>query len=872
MSKNLILRYRTPAADDVEGWERYSLPLGNGYFGASVFGGVQKERIQFTTNAFANVYKKGGVSSFAEIRLDFGDVSYTDYERGLSLLDATAFSSYRLCFSNGSFGDVKRSAFVSYPDKAFVYRVLDGSRKANFTVSLEIPYLHSRSAEEGGREGRVYLEDGVLVMRGVLPSRDLTFEGRLGVLTDGKVSQKDGALFVSDASETTIVFTLDTSYRLCAETFLDGCHKALGDDPHEKVVDVLNAALSLGFNSLFARHEADYRSLMGRVTFDLGAAQDDRTVDELLDSYRSGENVPYLEELYYAYGRYLLISSSRKGSLPASLQGVWSVHDKSPWGSGFWHNINIQMNYWHAFSTNLAETFEAYVDFAAAYRKQAEKYASEFILDYVPENYDPREGECGWTIGTAAFAYEIEGSSQHSGPGTGGLTCKLFEDYYEFTKDETILRDVVYPNVHGMAKFFTKCVRNYDGRYLSAFSASPEQILSGHFWVNGDRVQKYYHTVGCAFDQQMILENARDDLHTCELLHVEDETTRAERAQIDSYDPVHVGYSGQIKEYEEEHFYGEIGEEKHRHISQLVALMPGTLIGYKTPAWLDAARLTLDYRGDESTGWALAHRLCARARTGEGNRAYKLLKNLLMTRTHPNLWDVHPPFQIDGNFGAVAGMTEMLLQSHEGYIHLLPAVPSAWKDLSFSGLKARGNFTVSCVYKDGKIEKCTILSVVGGSVGVKAKGIKNATVRTQNGESVLTELVDGVLRFDTKKGCLYELQGFERAEKSAIAEDFSAEWKSDGVHLSYRACNRRFAVLRAVGDAANYTLIGYTQDGKFVDTDYTEHNKARITYKLIEAKNDEVDAAEIGAISCVHPATKLEEERYRYRFKQLNLK
>lgn len=870
--KNLILRYRAPAEDTIEGWEKYSLPLGNGYFGASVFGGVQKERIQFTTNAFANVYKKGGVSSFAEVYLDFGDVSYTDYERGLSLSDATAFSSYRLSYKDGSSCCVKRTAFVSYPDKAFVYRVSDGSRKANFSVLLEIPYLNSRSAEEGGREGHVCFEDGALVMRGVLPSRDLTFEGRLSVLSDGTVVQKDGGLFVSNASETTIIFTLDTSYRLCEETFLDGCHKALGDDPHNKVVGVLNAALSLGFDRLFARHTADYRSLMNRVTFDLGAEQDNRTVDELLNAYRSGESVPYLEELYYAYGRYLLIASSRKGSLPASLQGVWSAHDKSPWGSGFWHNINIQMNYWHAFSSNLAETFEAYVDFAAAYRKQAEKYASEFILRYVPENYDSREGECGWTIGTAAFAYEIEGSSQHSGPGTGGLTCKLFKDYYEFTKDEVILRDVVYPSVHGMAKFFTKCVKNYDGRYLSAFSASPEQILSGHFWVNGDHVQKYYHTVGCAFDQQMIYENACDDLYTCELLHIEDETTSAECAQIDAYDPVHVGYSGQIKEYEEEHFYGEIGEEKHRHISQLVALMPGTLIGYKTPAWLDAARLTLDYRGDESTGWALAHRLCARARTGEGDRAYKLLKNLLTTRTHPNLWDVHPPFQIDGNFGAVAGMTEMLLQSHEGYIHLLPSVPHAWKNLSFSGLKARGNFTVSCVYKDGKIEKCSILSVVGGSVGVKAKGAKNVVVCTEKGKSVQTSFIDGVLRFDTKKGCLYTLQGFEKAEESVIAEHFSAEWKGDGVHLTYRPCDRKFAVLRAVGDDANYTQIGFTSDGTFVDEQYSENKKARITYKLIEAKNDAVDAAEIGALACVHPATKLEEERYKYRFKQLNLK
>lgn len=192
------------------------------------------------------------------------------------------------------------------------------------------------------------------------------------------------------------------------------------------------------------------------------------------------------------------------------------------------------------------------------------------------------------------------------------------------------------------------------------------------------------------------------------MLGEKDSITELERQQLDGYGPIQIGYSGQIKEYDEEHFYGEIGEAHHRHISQLVALTPGSTITHSTPAWLDAARLTLEMRGDKSTGWALAHRLNAWARVGDGNHAYLLLQNLLKERTYPNLWDVHPPFQIDGNFGATSGMTEMVLQSHEGYISLLPALPDNWSKVSFKGLKARGNFTVDCDYSDGIVNALKI--------------------------------------------------------------------------------------------------------------------------------------------------------------------
>ncbi|MBO5277107.1 MAG: glycoside hydrolase N-terminal domain-containing protein, partial [Clostridia bacterium] len=480
MKKNYALKFNTPAEDSLVGWEQYSLPLGNGYFGASVFGRTDAERIQFATNVFANDKPRGGVSSFADIYLDFQHDGAENYERGLSLSEGFAYTRYALKDNS-----IESRAFLSYPDKAFVYRIT-AAEKISFSVRLVIPYLDSRTVEEGGRTGEVFVKDNTLTMKGSLPFRNLFYEGKLTVLSDGKVTAKKDGLYVENGRETTLFFVADTSYKLDEKVFLDGNRKAVGEDPHAAVEEGMQNALFLGYERLFARHQADYLSLMSRAELDLGGVEDGRTTDELLESNRQGNFEPYLEELYYQYGRHLLVSSSRKGTPPASLQGVWNAHDKSPWGSGFWHNINVQMNYWPAFTTNLAETFEAYADYNQAFRKQAEILASKWIEENVPENYKEGQGECGWTIGTAAYCYEIDGQSAHSGPGTGGLTTKLFWDYYDFTRDENILKNVTYPAIHGMAKFLTKCVRNYDGEYLSVFSASPEQIIGA--WVPGKKI------------------------------------------------------------------------------------------------------------------------------------------------------------------------------------------------------------------------------------------------------------------------------------------------------------------------------------------------------------------------------------------------
>ena len=859
MSKELKLRYKTPADRTNDGWERYSLPVGNGYGGANVFGGTDEERLQFTTNVFANTFRQGGVSNFLELYIEFNDVA-ENYERGLDIKTGIAFSSYK-----SAFGLTNREAFFSYPDNVFAYRV-ETEKPKDLRVRAEIPYLGVRSADDGGRTGEIFANDGRIEIKGTLPSRNLSYDAKVAVITDGEKTIENDEIVVRNALCTVILFVFDTSYKLCPEAF--STHKAVGEDPTEKVASRLVAALKLGYEKLKERHIADFSSIMNRVEFDIGGRYDGRTTDELLSSYKEGNDEPYLEEVYYQYGRYLLVSSSRKGTPPASLQGVWTVHDKSPWGSGFWHNINVQMNYWHAFSANIAETFDAYADFFKAYLPEAEKNAKEWIKETNPENSD---GDCGWIIGTGAFCYEIEGKNpnSHSGPGTGGLTAKIFYDAYDFTRDKEFLKNYAYPAVHGMAKFLKKTLRDYDGRKLCSFSASPEQILSGE-WVNEHKYQQYYHTVGCSFDQQMVKEVFADDLKLSEILGVYDETNKFEEENINSLDAVRVGYSGQIKEYDEENFYGEIGEAKHRHLSQLVALMPGEQITSDTPATLDAAKITLDYRGDESTGWALAHRLCSRARTGEGDHAYLLLQNLLKKRTHPNLWDVHPPFQIDGNFGATAGITEMLLQSHGGFVSLLPALPEKWKMVKFKGLKARGNFEVSLVYADGVITGCEIISCKGESVTLYYGGATDKLEVKSEGKKIPVKTDGDKIRFSTDKGKTYTVTGFEKRVNRLIASDFTATWQENGVKLEWKNDGREYDVFRAKDSESGYTLIGKSGNGEFFDEDFSEKNKARLTYKIVISGGDKNGKGN-GATAVLNPASELEKERYAYRLKVNNL-
>ena len=733
-----VLRYNEPAPSTDSGWEKESLPLGCAHFGVSVFGGVEHDRIQVTHNAvLSGREKKRGAANLTnalEINLDFNAGEYSNYERGLSLDRASAWTKYDC--GGVSF---KREYFTSYPARVLAVRLTASAKGAvSFVLRPEIPFLKPWNKNGDGDFGRrgmvVASHDGIAVDQELERFR-VKFAGRFAVIHEGgSITSSSNTLSVAGADSAVILFACDTNYRLSPEVFTSPDSKKLdpNDKPSVRAEAILAAAVKKGWKALLAEHETDISRLMGRASIDLNPSIEDaqKTTDLLLSQYKKGKKSRYLEETYWLFGRYLLVSSSRPGSLPANLQGVWTVHKNSPWGSGYWHNINVQMNYWPAFITNLAECFEPYAEFNAAFRPGTRKLAIAYLKQH---NLGPipAEGEAPniWCVGTAVYPYVVEGGpGGHSGPGTGGLTTKLFADWYDYTLDRKALEKYVWPVVHGMSDFFVRSVIETNGLYLSKFSASPEQMvgkLEDNFRWGLDKAQ-YYTTTGCAFDQQMIYENGRDLLRFAKILSREDDpVVKKVRAQIDKYCPVEIGADGQIKEFREEVHYADIGQRHHRHISQLVGLMPGTIINRSTPEYLAAARKTLDLRGDQSTGWALAHRICARARAGDGNRAHKLIGNLISTRTYNNLWDAHPPFQIDGNFGATAGIAEMLIQSHAGFIDLLPALPAAWKKKgSFRGLCARGAFEIDCDWADGKPVRVVVRSLKNLKADVRFNGEK----------------------------------------------------------------------------------------------------------------------------------------------------
>lgn len=737
-----------------EDWERWSLPIGNGALGACIFGRTDVERIQLTEKTLGNkgAYGMGGITGFAEIYLDIHHAYAKNYKRTLCLNNAVATVSYQY---DGV--EYSREYFANYPDRVIAVKLkADHPGMVSFTLRPVLPYLHPYNSELTGRTGQVEARDNVIIMQGKIQYFNLDYEGQVkvinygGVLSGGAAEEK-GILKVTGADSVVLLIAAATSYQLKDSVFLkENPEKFRGNThPHDWVCERIRQSGEKGYEVLRREHIADYQYYFNRVELKLTEHTPSIPTDQLLSRYRSGKAEPYLEELFFQYGRYLLIASSRSGSLPAHLQGAWNQYEYAPWSGGYWHNVNVQMNYWPVFNTNLAELFDAYMVYNEAFRQAAVKNAVRYIQENNPGALAAEPTENGWTIGTGATAFAIEGPGGHSGPGTGGFTTKLFWDYYDFIRDKELLKEHVYPAILGMAKFLSRTLQQQkDGTWLTVPSFSPEQRQHG----------RYYATKGCIFDQSMILENFNDLLKAANLLGKKEPFLETVKEQTGKLDAIQIGASGQIKEYREENKYGEIGEYRHRHISQLCGLYPGTSINANTPELLEAAKITLQERGDKSTGWAMAHRLNLWARAKEGNKAYQLYQLLLKKGVLENLWGLHPPFQIDANFGGTAGIAEMLLQSHEGYIEPLAALPDSWQTGSFKGLMARGNFQVDAEWQKGRIVRISILSNKGGSCRLKVEGIQDAKIIDGQGKRVKTkDVAAGLLEFPTKKGELYQV-------------------------------------------------------------------------------------------------------------------
>ena len=757
----LRLSYDHPAANSNDGWVSQSLPLGNGYMGVNLFGGVQQDRLQVTENSLvdAPTEKIGGLNNFAEVFLEFPHTAPSKYSRDLVLDSATAHVSY--VDSGVSY---QREYFASYPDKVFVIRLrASKAGTLGFTLRPTIPYLadfrHAKD-DNRGKHGEVKADGNTITLAGTMDYYGIKFEGQFKVIPQGgtliAANSDGGSISVRGATSAVILIAIGTNYQVGNPQVFsatDRLEKLKGfPDPHKKVSDAIAAAAARSYDDLLARHEADYTQLYNRVNFSLDTPMPSITTDKLIDAVRSGESSDYLDELAFQFGRYLLISSSRSGALPPNLQGVWNVYQDPPWTAGYWHNVNQQMNYWLAFNTNLPELFDSYIDFYRAYLPAHQALAKQYLTEYHPSGL-AADGDNGWALGNSMRPYERSGKASHSGFGTGPWTTMLFWDDYDFTRDKKLLREVVYPAMRGQANFSSRFVQDVGGKLLAKPSSSPE---------NANSLQ----TVGATFDQQMIYENYRDTIEAARVLGTRDPLIPVLEAQLPRLDPILIGDSGQIKEYREETTYGSIGEPHHRHMSQLLGLYPGQLINSTTPAWFAAAKVSLEGRGlaAGTPGWAVAQRLATWARTGDGNQAYACYHIWQSNHAMYNLWNNHRDstitklFQVDGNFGVTAGVGEMLLQSHEEVVAPLAALPKAWPKGSYRGLLARGAFEVSANWSNGHADRLEILSRAGGPLKLHYPAIAGATVRTSSGNNVMFKRVDNAdISFDTQAGQRYVL-------------------------------------------------------------------------------------------------------------------
>ena len=879
----------------LDGWERWSIPIGNGYFGANVFGRTETERIQITEKTLSNPYYKtnpngqsfslGGLNNFSETYIDIGHpfASVTNYERWLDLNTAIAGTKYD--YEGVTYS---REVFTSYPDKVLVIR-LDASEtgKIDFTLRPTIPWEQEYAAWEGdtaSKEGQVtsYIDgnDGVIELSGKMGYYDIDFLGIYRVVTDGgQVSattvvnadgDTDGTITVTGANSAYIYVVLGTDYELTEEMFtssdkekptfstnMEYTKDKIGAEADAIAAKISGKSYEEAYAILKNAHIKDYSELFGRVTLNLGDEADAAlTTDALLEKRKSGEYSGYLDTLYFQYGRYLLIACSRPGSLPANLQGVWNRYNTTMCGCGFWHNINVQMNYWPAFSTNIAETFEAYIAFNQAYMKAAEQRATDMVSIYYPDQLG-MDGGNGFCVGTGALPYSV-GSDRSTG--NLGFTTQLYWDYYQYTQDKTILENIVFPVLVNAAKFIVKVVElTEDGHYLVSYCDSPEMHVNG----------VWYYTKGTTYAQTFAYLNnynallaAKElgiDLSDSEVISSEDLCV-FERLmeQIDKYDPIHVGLSGQVKEFREEDYYCSIGDNPHhRHVSQLVGLYPGNLINDTTPAWLDAAKVTLEARGEqvEDCAWALSHRMALWARAKDGDRAYKVFNDLLTQYTLTNLWSEAYQFQIDGNLGATAGISEMLLQSHAGYIAPLASLPAAWDSGSYTGLVAIGNFEVAAEWKNGMATCFNITSKAGGDASVFYGGITSAkVVRASDGKAVnYTVTGTDLITFATEPGETYIISGFKLTEKLPAPTSFTTRRMGGEYVLEWTEVEGAvgYNVYTAIENQADYTLLGFTTKTGAIYVPTTENENARTTFKVVPVSEDGTEG--VGAIAYKNP-------------------